>query len=238
MEKHALAEIDQALESEAWTEYVDQSGASDVITDGVVEPSAYLDAPKRILWFLKEPYDGGETRAGGGWSLTRDCLLNQTEKMAREKTFQPICYITYGILNGISDWDQMPWLRDSEAARNALRSIAFMNVSKLPGLKRSGWKFIADAYRSHRVFLLRQLRAYAPDIIFACVPHVHELAKDLGTDVNHGIQFGSASAIQIDDGSRLVWVHHPSQTVRGLGRRNYVNDAIRAATSTLDLLPE
>jgi len=228
-----LAAKDREIERRVYNEYVDPTGLSEAITDGIVEPTEYINAPKRILWFLKEPYDDGDKKEGGGWSLTKSCLLEKNDEISRSRTFQPICYINYGIFKGIADWEQMPWLRDSEEIRHTLRKIAFINVSKLPGLKRSFWNEIADAYHKHRELLLAQIAAYTPQIIFACEPHIHGLAQDLGSHVNNAESFGSASALQLANGTRLVWVYHPAQTNKGLGRKNYVNDAIRASTAIL-----
>lgn len=213
--------------------YVDPTGASTVITDGLVNPELYASTNPRILWLLKEPYDGGDARTGGGWCLCKDLLLAKTDMMARKPAFQPICYITHGILSGQHDWDAMQWLRDSEQIRHSLRSIAFINVSKLPGLKTSMNNEIVAAYRKYRATILSQIRAYSPEIIFACAPHVHPVAQDLGLDSRPWREIGTAAVRIGSQGQRLVWVYHPSQRTKGITRLRYVNDAIEAATMPL-----
>ncbi|HWQ90117.1 MAG TPA: hypothetical protein VN673_00480 [Clostridia bacterium] len=209
--------------------YIDPKDQSEPIYDGVVDPDQYACASPRIMWMLKEPYDDGRERKGGGWSLT-ELLKNDTDRMSRQRAFQPICYICYGIWSGIADWNIMPWLRDSEAIRNGLKKIVFINVSKLPGLKSSSWGSIAKSYEDHRILLLDQINTYGPNLIFACDPHVNLIARDLGISAPNWKWFGSAAVIQTAAEQRLVWVGHPSQRT---DRAAYVNDAIRAATSEI-----
>src|SRR6266487_2449747 len=140
-------------------------GDSQPIYDGIVNPEMYLQSKQRILWVLKEPYDNGEgygDKRDGGWSLTEDCMNKRTDMTSRKKVFQPICYINYGIWSGVHDWGEMPRLRNSEEIRNGLRKIAFINISKLPGLKSSPWVRIVEAYQKHRAVILDQIKTYNP----------------------------------------------------------------------------
>jgi hypothetical protein len=211
------------------TEYVDPTDNSAPIFDGIVNPVQYIASSPRILWILKEAYDGGEKYGEGNFSLSHDCMNNKTDETSRIRVFQPICYIDYGIRTGIDDWDDMPWLRDCEEMRNGLKNIAYINISKLPGLKWSPWYRIAEAYQKHRGIILDQIKTYKPNIIFDCNPHVNLILKDLGFSESQWKRFGSAASIQISTEQRLVWVDHPSQ--RSVKRADYVNDAIKAATT-------
>jgi hypothetical protein len=209
--------------------YVDPTDRSAPIYDGIVDPAQYISSSPRILWILKEPYDDGDDYVGGGWSLTEDCFNKDTDRTSRKRTFQPSCYINHGIRTALHAWDDMPWLRNCEEMRNSLRKIAFINVSKLPGLKWSPWARIVNAYEKHRQIILYQIKAYAPNLIFACDPHVNLILKDLGLSETDWTWFGSAAAAQISPQQCLIWVGHPSQ--RACGRGTYVQDAIKAATS-------
>jgi len=213
-------------------EYAKLYGSHDsIICDGIVNPERYVASGKRILWFLKEPYDNGEAYndvRDGGWSLTEDCMNQKTDRTSRQKAFQPICYIDYGLRKNINDWDEMPWLRDSQEIRDGLKNIAFINVLKLPGLKASPSSRIVEGYQKHRQLLLDQITAYAPEIIFACDPHADLIKEDLGMLDLQWKWFGTAAALQVSANQKLVFVQHPSQRS---SRRNYINDAIKAATA-------
>lgn len=217
-------------------EYADPTGKSLLIYDGIVNPEQYISSSPRILWILKEPYDNGVAYGDsedGGWSLTDDLLNKDTDRMSRQRAFQPICYINYGIWSGVHDWDEMPWLRDSEEIRNGLKKIAYINVSKLPGLKWSPSDRIIEAYQKHHGIILDQIRTYVPNIIFACNPHVNLILKNLGFSESQWQWFGSAASIRVSSEQRLVLVGHPSSRTK---RAPYVNDAIEAATAVLPLL--
>jgi hypothetical protein len=210
-------------------EYVDSVGESEPIYDGIINSELYLQSKPRVLWILKEPYDNGETYGDpedGGWSITEEINKNP-DKWSRERVFRPICYINYGIWTCDDDWNYMPELNDSEEIRNGIRKIAYINVSKLPGLKGTPGDRIVKAYQKHRGVILDQIKTYEPNIIFACNPHMNLILKDLNFGESEWKQFGTAASIKISNAQRLVWVCHPSQ--RSVKRADYVNDAIKAA---------
>ena len=215
-------------------EYVDPNGKSlPIIYDGIVNPELYLESKQRILWILKEPYDNGEKyddERDGDWSMV-EYMNEETDRWSRARVFQPICYVNYGIWTGVHDWNDMPWLRDCEEMRNGIKKIAYINLSKLPGLKTSPRDRIVEAYQKHRGIILDQIKTYAPNIIFACNPGVNLILKDLGFAESQWKWFGSAASIRTSTEQRLVRIDHPSQ--RSTKRAVYVNDAIRAATIDL-----
>ncbi len=227
-------EEEKRLKEAVAQEYQDTSGGSEPIYDGVVNPELYVASAPRILWVLKEPYDNGESYGDsrdGGWSLTDDCMNKKTDETSRGRAFQPICYVNYGIWSGVHDWDEMPWLRNSDEIRSGLKKIAFINISKLPGLKYTPWNRIVEAYQRHRGIILDQIKTYAPNIIFACDPQANLIREDWGIPFTQWTWFGSAACVQISTEQRLVWVSHPSSRKK---RADYVNDAINAATAQLE----
>ena len=200
------------------------------IYDGIVNPEQYISSSPRILWILKEPYDKGTDYTGGGYSITDNLLNKDTNRMSRARAYQPICYINYGIWENVHAWDQMPRLKDCEKMRNGLRKIAYINISKLPGLKQTPWKRIVQAYQKYHHVIRDQISTYAPNIIFSCNPHANMLPKDLGLTTSQWQPFGSAAAILISSEQRLVRVAHPSCR---MNRAAYIDDAIKAATNDL-----
>lgn len=224
-----LSEKEKAIHDKIKAEYIGDGDRTEPIYDGIINFEYYTKTNPKILWILKEPYDDFDVDGlpkGGGWTFAQG-VAKKPKESASLKSLQPICYISYGLINKVYDWNNMPLLRDSEGVQNALSQIAWINVNKLPGRTRSSWHPIAAAYVRHKVLLLEQIATYKPDIIFACEPHVHELAKDLGSSVKNGESFGSADLIKLSTGQRLIWVYHPNQ--RTVNREKYVNDAIRAA---------
>jgi hypothetical protein len=238
MDINFILEEEKRIQATVAREYLDSFGRSDcIIFDGVVNPEQYLSSSPRILWILKEPYDNGESYNDpndGGWSQAIN-MNEKTDEISRLRVFQPICYINYGIWSGVHDWDAMPRLRESEEIRNGLKKIAFINISKLPGLKYSPPSRIVEAYQKHRGIILDQIKTYQPNIIFACEPHANLILEDLGfSSAQWNKSFESAYSVKVSSelDQRLVWVWHPSQR-RSVRRSKYVNDAIRAATADL-----
>src|ERR1700677_3890117 len=89
--------------------YVDERGKADPIFDGVVKINRYVLCPTRMLWILKEPWDGPDS-SGGGWSLVSNSLAIWPVSDLSQSTFHPIIYITNGILKEVWDYNAMPWI--------------------------------------------------------------------------------------------------------------------------------
>ena len=206
---------------------VDPTGKADPIYDGVADPASYLAAPARILWILKEPWDGDD-RSGGGWSLTQDLLNQRPAEMAKGRTFQPITYVTYGIFNRVWSRKDMPLIRSKPEMAFLLRSIAFINVKKLPGLKRSNNGEILQAYRASRDIILQQISAYQPDYILGCRPHMSAIVEDLGATTAEITIQNSVRHAKI--GNCLLFnVYHPAQHT--ISRDRYINDILEVVAS-------
>jgi hypothetical protein len=208
--------------------YIDERGLASPIYDGVIVPALYLKAPKRILWILKEPWDGVNS-SGGEWSLSK-CLAEKPVSELSQSTFHPIIYITYGIFKNVAEYNKMPRVKDMDNPEDLLRSIAFINVKKLPGVTRGAYSpTIMSWYGKGREIIKRQLEAYQPDIVFGCSPHFPSIMEGLIPELKKAIKT-SGSADYASSGSRIyVHVHHPGQTQNG--RAKYVDDALAAVLS-------
>jgi len=217
-----LIQQEQVIHAMITRSYVDPTGKADPIYDGVVEPTLYLVAPARILWILKEPWDGDD-REGGGWSITQELLNQQPAKMAKERTHQPIIYVTYGVFNQVWSWTDMPRIRQTPEMAFLLRSIAYINVKKLPGLKQSNNDEILNAYRASREVILQQIDAYKPDYVLGCRPHMSAIMNDLGAKVEDIRTLESVRYAKIGS-SVFLDVYHPCQHT--ITRARYINDIL------------
>lgn len=79
-----------------------------IIRDGIVDPKKYAKAKLRILWVLKDPNSPDATE---DWDL-RGAIKDDLKKekgMGKDwrKTFNPIVYATYGILEN-EKWVDIP----------------------------------------------------------------------------------------------------------------------------------
>lgn len=207
--------------------YQDPTGRDEPVFDGVVDPVEYLKAPKRILWILKEPWEEGDD-ARGGWSITQNLLKEQTEKMAKTRAFQPIIYVTFGIFNKIWKWSEMNYIRDLPEMSSVLHQIAYINASKLPGGKTSNRSAILRAYKLSRSVILQQIKAYDPNYILGCEPHISQIMTDLGVPAEEIINRGSVSYAQVGN-SMILNVYHPSRPP--MTREKYIDDILSVIAS-------
>ena len=206
--------------------YVDPTGRSEPIIDGVINIDLYCSSPLRILWILKEPWDE-ENSTGGGWSLCSDVLAVKPVAALSQATFHPIIYIAYGLFHGPMSFADMPWIRDMENPEDVIRRLAFINAKKLPGVTRGAYApLILDWYSRGKQIILAQIKAYCPDIVFGCAPHFPAILDDLDCDWrNRARSMGSADYVWQED-TLFVHVYHPGQTQ--ITREKYVDDALNA----------
>lgn len=219
----------------AATLYVDPTKKGKLITDGVSDPETYLAAPVRIMWFLKEAYCDGKN-GGGDWCHAG--LIR--EKPAAEltpHTFHPIIYLTHALLTGEHDWEKIPWVAEMpEEATKAMHSIAFINAKKLPGVKCGvPGDVVRYWFNKGRKVIDAQIRAFDPQIIFGCAPHVPQIFSEAGLSHGNGINSAGSADYAWIDGRLYVHVYHPGN--RTVTKRTYFEDAIQAVIEGMKIAP-
>ena len=218
---------ERAIRTEVDRVFIDPTGKADPIYDGVVDPLLYCGATAKILWILKEPWDGDD-RSGGGWSITQDLLRAKTAEMSKGPTIQPIIYVTYGILKQIWTWAGMDYIRDDPAMAQVLHSIAYINVKKLPGFKKSNDAEILSAYATARELISRQIDAYQPDYVIGCRPHMAAIMTDRGFAPGD-VASNESARWATKDGTTFIDVYHPAQTT--ITRDRYIDDILSIAAN-------
>ena len=132
-----------------------------LVSDGVVDEFAYAESSPKLLFVLKEVNDLG----GGGWDL-RAYLRDDG---GRPATWDNVTRWVEGIRKLPSD---IPWQTlesiDVDRRKAALRSIAVMNIKKVPGGHTANPDEIAAAAEADQQFLLRQYELYRPDLTICC----------------------------------------------------------------------
>jgi len=204
---------------------VDPTGKADPILDGVIEPARYVQAPVKILWILKEPWDGAD-HSGGGWNLC-GLLSTRARDMMKGSTFRNIYYVTYGMLKGVRDWNSIPYPKNDPDAAATLQSIAFINAKKLPGPRRgSKPDGILSAYEKSREIIRRQITAYRPDVVLGCAPHMPRIIDDMAGERSPGRRrSGHVRHLNLS-GTIYMEVFHPAQV--SIRHADYVADILRA----------
>lgn len=143
----------------------------ELIYDGILDIERYSKSKYKIMWILKEPYDYFDddgNPSGGGWHFS-DALIpkEKIEDFDRfsRKTYEPIIYATYSILNGFPDSTAMDLISDNPTMIEALKSIAYINIKKTPGLTKTSDAVLYSAYKKNWEILDQQIEMADPDII-------------------------------------------------------------------------
>lgn len=131
-----------------------------LVADGVADEEAYSSSRRRVLFVLKEVNDPG----GGDWDL-RQFMRDG----GRPDTWDNITRWVEGLRNLSADilWKDLERV-DAERRTRALRSIAAMNLKKIPGSHTSNPNDVALAAAQDRAFINRQIRLYQADLIICC----------------------------------------------------------------------
>lgn len=203
------------------------------ITDGIIDVEKYLNAKYKILWILKEPYDEFDDDGkpyGGGWGLDEAIRTKHSihEFNSGRQTFKPMIYTSFGILNSFCLWDDMDDIEKDPTMLDALKSIAYINVKKLPGFRTSNRKVIEYAYQQHKEILLKQIEYYNPDIIIGGST-LYNFYRDLNI-TKDDFQRNDSVNYLIRDNKIFIDAYHPAQRTgtTGISAEKYCNDIINS----------
>jgi len=158
----------EALESEVNAELAAVAKAEkflhEPVTDGVVDIGRYLASSPKLLWILKEPWEDLQAgEAGGGWSVTQEIIGK--EKYGNRGVFAPMAYVAYSVFNNFPPWSEIPYATKDAKVRDALKSIAYINVKKFPGKTTSYNADIQKYYDLFKLLLKRQINTINPDVV-------------------------------------------------------------------------
>ncbi len=215
-----ISEIDKQI-----LEIRDPKNDSIGILDGVVNVDEYLNSSRKILWILKEVHSSGDE---GGWNLREALNTLKTEwgiESGWGKTFTPIVYTTYGILNN-KKWDEIPDIADNPEIVDILKRIAFINVKKTAGESSANNEELVEAHKRNKQILLNQIETYNPDIIICgntfWIIRGDILSPDYEEFNNYPINvFKSNNRIIID-------AYHPNSRITGMSKEKYCTTIIDA----------
>lgn len=225
----------EALENEVNTEL--QSSASSIaepITDGVVDFDLYLASAPKILWILKEPVDEIENGvpSGGGWSITKHVLA--VGKFGNKGPFAPIAYVAYSVFNNFKKWSEIDYVTNNPLVKEAIKRIAYINISKMPALSTSGGTDFASIYSQNRHLLRKQIDGMQPDIIIGGGT-LYMFYGDLGLKREEFTEAGHLTYCRKDD--RLyIDAYHPSQW-NVVKRDVYVDEVVSVIKDHSPVLP-
>ena len=194
------------------------------IYDGVVDAEAYLAAQPKIMWILKEPYDDFDAEgmpAGGGWTMFKDFGEGDTLAKAvnRNAALRNVTYASYAIQNGIASYAELPWITDKpQEYEKAIRSIAYVNIGKMPGNTTTSDAHLAKLYQDWKDILFEQIDLYDPDVIIVCGTDTLQcMNRDLRLDLSKPKRTAKRGKAVVEihfwRGKRLLWAPHPAARI-------------------------
>ncbi len=179
------------------------------IYDGVEDIKAYLNSPLKIMWILKEPYDSD----GGGWNISEAYKNKEGRKKA---TYRRMAASTYGFMNN-KYYEDIKKLGATIDIFSALDSIAYINISKMPGNNRTSATSAKAYYNIWKDFLWKQIDIYNPDvIIFGGTMDFFEFKQSpvlYKTYYNEDVNPDCKARIFKCENKWLISVYHPSSIV-------------------------
>jgi hypothetical protein len=201
---------------------VDPTGKAEPIYDGPVNIEAYASQKIRILWILKEPRDE-EGQRGGGWRILSNLRKDMVE-IGKNRTFKPMIYVSYAILNGFLEWEEMDDINQVPEMALVLEKTALINVKKLPGLSRTPPAVLSHAYTKNKGILIQQIKAYGPNVIIG-----GNTLQYFVSDLQLGRlkrQANGEIETSVSGGRVFINAYHPSQPP--ISRERYVNTIVSA----------
>lgn len=190
------------------------------ILDGVADIEKYFKRKPKIAWILKEAWD----KDWGEWDICNEVIIKQdTETISGTPSFKRVAYVSYGIVRNLL-WDDMPWIYQDEDIVDALKSVAWLNISKIAGDSKSPDARIQNAYDNWSDILKEQLDLYDPDIIILGNTYkwVNEL---LEIDNVCPVKIGTVYAYRSRQNKIVIWAFHPSCRKKD---QVYIDDIIQA----------
>ena len=159
-------ELEKEISNIAQVHKLTDNGNCLPIYDGIGNFKEYLKFYPKIACLLKEPYDEevGERPSGGGWSISRDCFMNPDQKWS-VITWQRIIYTVFGLREKLK-YEEMDFIRDDHSMGEVLRSIAWINLSKMPARKQSSNEAYVDYFKQYwKNVVKKQLEVYSPNVV-------------------------------------------------------------------------
>jgi hypothetical protein len=197
------------------------------ILDGITDVERYINSKIKICWVLKEPYDGFNGK-GGGFDL-KQMLIDDLKKENHNfgKTWTPIGYISYSLLNNFLSYNQLQKL-DKNIIMNSLLDISYINIGKMPAKNytASPYKNVKDEYKIWAPILIWQLIKYNPDVIIFGNT-LDFFWNDLGIDKKYYKKSKNGNYYK-QYNKMFLDVYHPAVRESTISKNDYCNGIINS----------
>jgi hypothetical protein len=205
----------------------DLNNDSLAIYDGIVDLDEYISSDMKAMWILKEVNGNGET-SDGSWDLRfqlSDLKTDNGVLSGWAKTFNPIIYTTYGILND-KKWNEIPDTKQEPEIIDVLKKIAYINIKKTAGTSVASRKELVSFHIEYKEIIKKQIEVYNPNVII-CGSTFSIIKDDLDL-TNHKFKEMDYIHIYSNENRIIIDAYHPNNRVSGLDKETYSNSIIEA----------
>lgn len=192
--------------------HVNREELCGAIYDGCLDVKKYVNAPKRIMWILKE-HNATPASVGSHWVAFADALGDRSDKdlehfKASVASYRALRLVERAsrVLMNVLEYD----------STETFKSIAVVNLGKCPGGSKTPLARVPRLVEWWGDVLVRQVEDYRPDIIL--IPgnhfsHVASLLKNIRYLTKQEVKTGSfAARAELYDmhGTPVVHIQHPA----------------------------
>jgi hypothetical protein len=143
------------------------------VRDGILNVEAYLSAPVKILYILKDVNSRGNDLSDMRKDLVK---LNEKDKNRIDDgwgaTWRPIAYATYGIFENMNFQEIRDNIGDingnADEILKHIPKIAHLNVKKIAGVETANDTEIQNFYNQYKDLLHEQIELINPDVLIFC----------------------------------------------------------------------
>ena len=203
--------------------------------NGIDAYNAYLKSNLKIAWILKEPYDEWNedgSPKGGDWTVG-DAFIDHENNPGKKipKTWINIADVMYGFKNNLT-FVELAEIKDLREIIAELRSITYINLSKMPNKSISSDEQYSAAYRNYwKEVVAEQLQLFAPEVII--FGFTYKTMKDsfpnAKQDEDLSAKLGIVKYLRNTPNQILLDTYHPSNTyISGYGRHGLIDTLISA----------
>ena len=149
--------------------------------------------------------------------------------------WKKIIYATYGIHSGTNSFNSIKNYfadgTDSEKMRAEVQKIAYINVSKMPGLKKTNMSTLEKQFNDYwSEIVYKQIDAYAPDVIIIAKTFSFFM-EHFGISEKDKVHSDGTTDVYKSGGKLFVDVYHPSYW--SVSTKKYVESLVNSCQLSL-----